>query len=97
MQPSSFRVGPIKARSSASSRISWPSRGRRITINVTASLGSFPWDADFLRDFGLDDFRGFAFRFGMVAGIVAQNAPDASQCDASQEPLLGMNAPLIES
>jgi len=49
-----------------------------MTISVTASLGSFPPDAAFLRDFGLAGLRGLGLRFGMVAGIVAQNAPDAS-------------------
>src|SRR5689334_7653056 len=85
MQPSSFLVGPTKARNSASSRISWPSRARRMTINVTASFGSFPPDDAFLRDFARADFRGFALRFGIVAGIVAQNAHDASHMKASRD------------
>jgi hypothetical protein len=49
-----------------------------MTINVTASLGSLPPDAAFLCDFARAGFLGFALRFGMVAGIVAQNARDAS-------------------
>ena len=71
-QPSSFLVGPTSARTSASNSVSWPSRARRITISVTASLGSLPPEAAFLRAFDRAGLRAFVFRFGIVAGIVAQ-------------------------
>ena len=49
-----------------------------MTMSVTASLGSFPPEAVFLRPFDLVDFRAFGFRLAIVAGIVAQNAFGAS-------------------
>src|SRR5580704_11018927 len=70
MQPSSLRVGPTRARSSASRSISCPSRGRSWTTRVTASLGSLELLA------GLD-LRGrdelfFVLRFAIVGGILLQ-------------------------
>ena len=50
-----------------------------MTIRVTASLGSLLPDAALLRAFSLAGLRALVLRFGMVAGIVAQNAASASQ------------------
>src|SRR5215467_5802430 len=73
MQPSSLRVGAISARSSASSKNSWPSRGRRMTARVTASFGSLPLPADLApRLEGLRDAARFFFFLAMMAGIVLQ-------------------------
>src|SRR5690349_517104 len=69
MQPSSRRVGPTSARSSASSRVSWPGLGRRITTSVTAFLGSFPEAVARDLCFGA---RLLGLRFGIVGGIVLQ-------------------------
>src|SRR5207302_1739791 len=78
------REGPTKARSSASSWSSWPSRARIMTIRVTASLGSLLPDAALLRAFSLAGLRALVLRFGIVAGIVAQNAASASHMRASR-------------
>jgi hypothetical protein len=82
-QPSSFRVGPTMPRSSASRMVSWPSRARSKTTNVTASLGSFvlPRERDRRKVFFLPERRDaarFAFPLAIMAGIVLQTEKTAS-------------------
>jgi hypothetical protein len=66
MQPSSRRVGLTSARTSASSRVSWPTLGRKITTRVTAFLGSLAEAVG--RDLRFDG-RLFDFGLGIVAGL----------------------------
>src|SRR6266404_473531 len=63
MQPSSRRVGATRARSSASSKVSWPGLGRNITMRVTAFFGS-------LAEAVGNDLRFAARFFGLGFGIV---------------------------
>src|SRR6516165_8581142 len=83
MQPFSLRDGPTNARSSASSRVSWLSRARRITTSVTASFGSFscPLERDLRAIRFVPERLGaarFALRLAIMAGIVLQLAKTAS-------------------
>lgn len=80
-QPSSFRVGPTRARSSASSSISWPSRGRSWTTSVTASFGGLgaPLRRAFRvlsllrrRDLVRRPLELLPLRFAIVRGILLQ-------------------------
>jgi hypothetical protein len=66
MQPSSRRVGPTSARSSASSRVSWLGLGRKSTTKVTAFFGSLAGAVVCALRFGA---RFFDLRFGIVAGL----------------------------
>src|SRR5258708_26687448 len=66
MQPSSRRVGAMRARSSASRKDSWPGLARRITTRVTAFLGSLALAFARALLFGADFF---ALRFAMMAGL----------------------------
>src|SRR5580704_7703040 len=70
MQPSSLRVGPTRARSSASRSSSWPSRGRSWTMRVTASFGSL----ELVAFLDLRERAGFFFLLGfaIVGGILLQ-------------------------
>ncbi len=76
MHPSSRRVGPTKARSSASSSVSCPGLGRKTTTSVTEFFGSLAEavarDLRFVARF-------LALRFGIVPGLYSKTQPREEQ------------------
>ena len=79
MHPSSRRVGPTKARSSASSRVSCPGLGRKSTTSVTAFFGSLAEAVG--RGLRLVA-RFFRLGLGIVAGLYSKTQPSEEQDSA---------------
>jgi hypothetical protein len=91
MHPSSRRVGPTNARSSASSNGSCPSRDFSKTMSVTASFDSLPFFEDrLLCTLGLPVLRlpadFLAARFAIMAGIVPYQGKNATAANERISP-----------